>query len=97
MLKNKYYNCFLLIQKLKFKEAINYATTHSLNLNYKSKYLPNTGTLYHMFGYYLSDVPDKDKYLKLLFKLEEPKNVKNNYEFTFVEMLKFDSSRLFSG
>lgn len=97
MIKNKYYICFLLIQKLKFKEAINYINVNNLNLNYKSKYLPNDGTLYHMFGYYLSDVPDKDKYLKLLFKLEEPKNIKNNYEFTFVEMLKFDSSRLFSG
>jgi hypothetical protein len=95
--KNKYYQCYLLIRSGKYKEALHNVIDNNLDLNYKSKFLPNEGTLYHMFGYYLREEKNKDKYLKLLFKIEEPRKITNNFDFTFEDMLKFDSSRLFSG
>ena len=96
-INNKYTQCYFLIKELKFKEAIEFVQNENLHLNFKSKVLPNDSTLYHMFAYFLRTNENKEKYLKLLFKIEEPKKITNNFDLTFEDMLKFDSSRLFSG
>lgn len=96
-LNNKYTQCYLLIKDSKFIEAIDFIKKEKLNLNFKSKVLPNDNTLYHIFAYFLRKIENKDDYFERLFEIEEPRNIKNNYDFTFNDMLKFDSSRLFSG
>ena len=58
------------------------------------KYLPNKGSLYHIFGYYLRTHEKKDSYLGILFDIEKPKDILNDYEFTFKEILRYDPSRL---
>ena len=65
----------------------------------RCKYISNYGTLYHIFGYYLREITDgkRDTYLGILYDIEKPGNVLNDYEFTFKDILRYNSSRLFSG
>jgi hypothetical protein len=92
---NKYYQCYLLIKDNKIKPAINFIIENKLDLNLIVKYLPNKGTLYHIFGYYLRNHPKKDDYLEILFEYQKPTDVINNYEFSFNDILKYDSRELY--
>lgn len=77
-----------------FKKAINMVLDNKLDLNIINKYIPNQGTLYHIFGYYLRNHEKKDSYLGILYDIEKPKEILNDYEFTFKDILRYDSSRL---
>ena len=92
---NKYYQCYLLIKDSNFKQAITFIIDNKLDLNLIVKYIPNKGTLYHIFGYYLRNHPKKDDYLEILYELQKPTKVLNNYEFTFDDILKYDSKELY--
>ena len=91
-----YYQCSLEIKSGNFKKAMNMVLDNKLDLNLKNKYIPNEGTLYHIFGYYLRTHEKKDIYLSILYDIEQPKDVLNNYEFSFKDIIRYDSSRLYS-
>lgn len=91
---NKYYQVYELISKNKFEEAISMIKKDNLKLNYSSKFLPNNGTLYHIFALNLKKSKLFQTYIHQLYTIELPEKIKNNFEFTFVDMLKFDASRL---
>ena len=92
--KDLYFLCTNEIKKGNFKRAINMVLEYNLDLNLVNKYIPNMGTLYHVFGFYLRNHEKKDSYLGILYDIEKPKDILNDYEFTFKEILKYDSSRL---
>ena len=89
-----YFLCSNEIKKGNFKKAINMVLDNNLNLNLINKYIPNQGTLYHIFGFYLRNHEKKDSYLSILYDIEKPKDILNDYEFTFKDILRYDSSRL---
>lgn len=91
---NKYYQVYELISKNKIEEAISMIKKENLKLNYSSKFLPNDGTLYHIFALNLKKSNFFNKYMNQLYSIELPEKVKNNFEFTFTDILKFDASRL---
>jgi hypothetical protein len=91
-----YYQCSMEIKSGNFKKAMNMVLDNKLDLNLKNKYIPNEGTLYHIFGYYLRSHEKKDIYLSILNDITLPKDVLNNYEFSFKDILRYDSSRLYS-
>jgi hypothetical protein len=91
-----YYQCSIEIKNGNFKKAMNLVLDNKLDLNLKNKYISNEGTLYHIFGYYLRTHEKKDIYLSILNDIQPPKEILNNYEFTFMDILRYDSSRLFS-
>jgi len=92
---NLYYQCYLLIKDIQIKPAINFIIDKKLDLNLLVKYLPNNGSLYHIFAYFLRDYPKKDDYFEILFEYQKPSNILNNYEFTFEDILKYDSRELY--
>lgn len=92
---NLYYQCYLLIKDIQIKPAINFIIDKKLDLNLIVKYLPNNGSLYHIFAYYLKNHSKKDDYLEILFEYQKPSNILNNYEFTFEDILKYDSKELY--
>lgn len=92
--KDLYFLCTNEIKKGNFKKAINMVLEYNLDLNLVNKYISNMGTLYHVFGFYLRNHEKKDSYLGILYDIEKPKDILNDYEFTFKDILKYDSSRL---
>ena len=96
VISNLYYQCSIEIKIGNFKKAMNMVLDNKLDLNLKNKYIPNEGTLYHIFGYYLRTHEKKDIYLSILYDIEQPRDVLNNYEFSFKDILRYDSSRLYS-
>jgi len=92
---NKYYQCYLLIKDDQVKQAINFIIDNKLDLNLVVKYLPNKGSLYHVFGYYLRNHTKKDDYLDILYEYQKPTMILNNYEFSFEDILKYDSKELY--
>ena len=96
VISNLYYQCSIEIKIGNFKKAMNMVLDNKLDLNLKNKYIPNEGTLYHIFGYYLRTHEKKDIYLSILYDIEQPKDVLNNYEFSFKDIIRYDSSRLYS-
>jgi hypothetical protein len=93
---NLYYQCSIEIKNGNFKKAMNMVLDNKLDMNLKNKYIPNNGTLYHIFAYYLRTHEKKDIYISILNDIEPPKEVLNNYEFSFKDILRYDSSRLYS-
>jgi hypothetical protein len=91
-----YFLCTNEIKKGNFKRAINIVLENNLELNLINKYLPNMGTLYHVFGFYLRNHEKKDSYLSILYDIEKPKDILNDYEFTFKDILRYDSKMLIS-
>jgi len=95
MQNDPYYKCSQEIINGNFKKAINMILDNKLDLNLKNKYIPNNGTLYHIFAYYLRIHEKKDTYLNILYDIEKPEEILNDYEFSFKEMLRYDTSILY--
>ena len=92
--QNLYFSCVNEIKNGNFKRAINMVLDNNLDLNLINKYIPNKGTLYHIFGFYLREHEKKDSYLSILYDIEKPKDILNDFEFTFKDILRYDPYRL---
>lgn len=93
---DKYYICHKFLSEGNFNEAVKHITKNKLQLNKKSEYISNDGTIYHDFAYYYKNDKNFKKYLQILTNIEPVEEVMNNYDFTFSHMIKFDTQRLHS-
>ena len=94
--QDNYYKIYQKIKNDQISSAIKDITKYKLDLNKIKENLPNNGSLYHVFAYYLREHRDKTKYIKTLEKIEKPNKNRNNFDFTYEEILKYDTSRLWN-
>jgi predicted O-methyltransferase YrrM len=91
---NPYYLIHNLFKNDKFDKAIEIIIKQKLDLNKKSEYISNDGTIYHDFAFYYRKHKEFKNYLQILNSIEPVKTVLNNFDFTFDEMVKFNTDQL---